>query len=356
MNIEVVRTTSPRPRPEPGKLGFGVHFSDHMFVLEYTADNGWHSPRVEPYGPLMMDPGASVLHYAQAIFEGLKAFRGTKEQVNLFRPQQHAARFHRSAERLCMPPVPEEVFVEACRKLVAVDESWVPSEDGAALYLRPLTIATEPFLGVRPSATYKFIVMTCPVGAYYAEGFNPVRIRVERERVRAVRGGVGDAKTAGNYAASLRAAKEAKAEGYAQVLWTDAATHSYVEEVGTMNVFFKIGGEVITPSLDGAILPGITRRSVIELLESRGTTVTERRVSLDEVVNAHTDGRLEEAFGTGTAAVVSPIKTLGVDGKDLTIGNGNVGPMAQSLFDEITGIQRGTREDRFKWMVSVGDA
>ncbi|MEM6790339.1 MAG: branched-chain amino acid aminotransferase [Myxococcota bacterium] len=355
MNVEVVRTTSPRPRPEPGKLGFGQHFSDHVFALEYHVDRGWHSPRIEPYGPLTMDPGASVLHYAQAIFEGLKAFRAADGSVNIFRPHQHAERFHRSAERLCIPSVPTELFVDACRKLVAVDESWVPSDDGAALYLRPLTFATEAFLGVRPSKSYRFMVMTCPVGAYYAEGFNPVRIRVERERVRAVRGGVGDAKTAGNYAASLRAAKEAKAEGYAQVLWTDAASHRFVEEVGTMNVFFKLGDEVVTPALDGAILPGITRRSVIELLSSRGVTVTERRVSVDELVEAHRDGSLHEAFGTGTAAVVSPIAALGVDGNDLTIGEGSVGPLAQSLFDEITGIQRGTREDRFNWLVPATD-
>lgn len=355
MNIELVRTRTPRLRPSEDALGFGRHFGDHMFRMDYGPNEnaGWHSLRIEPYGPLRLDPGASVLHYAQAVFEGLKAHRGVDGVVRLFRPDAHARRLIKSAEKLCMPAVPTDVFLAACNKLVAIDREWVPSAEGTSLYIRPLLFADEPFLGVRPSQSYRFIVMTSPVGAYYAEGFDPVRILVERERVRAAHGGVGDAKTAGNYAASLQAATSAKKAGYAQVLWTDAATHEFVEEVGTMNVFFKIGDQVVTPSLDGSILPGVTRMSVIEILRARGVEVVERQVRLSELVEAHEKGELEEAFGSGTAAVISPIGALGVDGRDRVLGDGKVGPLAQSLFDEITGIQRGRVEDRYGWMTPI---
>lgn len=354
MNIEIVRTGAPRPRPERGKLGFGTNFSDHVFTMQWKEGAGWHSPRIEAYGPIALDPAACVLHYAQAIFEGLKAHRATSGGVRLFRPDRHAARFARSAESLCIPPVPEDIFIEAIKELVKVDESWVPeSADGSALYIRPVIIADEAFLGVRPSRSYRFLVITSPVGAYYAEGFNPVRIRVERTRVRAARGGVGEAKTAGNYAASLLAAKQAKEAGYAQVLWTDAAQHELIEEVGTMNVFFHLGDEVVTPALEGSILPGVTRASVIELLRDRGMKLTERPLRLTEVVEAHARGELREAFGTGTAAVISPIAAFGLEGNDLQIGNGQVGPLTESLFAEITGMQRGEVDDRFGWLVPV---
>lgn len=356
MNIEIVKTQAPRRRPEHGKLGFGTNFSDHVFSMQWKEDSGWHSPRIEAYGPIALEPAASVLHYAQAIFEGLKAHRATNGEVRLFRPERHAARFERSAKRLCMPPVPNDIFLEAIKELVKVDEDWVPeSRDGSSLYIRPVVIADEAFLGVRPSRSYRFMVITSPVGAYYAEGFNPVKIRVERTRVRAARGGVGEAKTAGNYAASLLAAKQAKEAGYAQVLWTDAAKHELIEEVGTMNVFFHIGDEVVTPSLEGSILPGVTRASVIELLRHRGVNVVERGVKLSEVIHAHEKGELFEAFGTGTAAVISPIATLGLNGgsKDLVISGGKVGPMAESLFAQITGMQRGEVADTFGWLVPV---
>lgn len=355
MQIEIHRTTSPRPRPAQDALGFGRHFSDHVFRMEYGPDPalGWRSPRIEAYAALKLDPAASVLHYAQAIFEGLKAFRAADGSISLFRPDKHAERFVRSAERLCIPPISEEIFVDACRALVELDHEWVPTADGAALYVRPLIVATEPFLGVRPSTQYTFLIMTSPVGAYYSTGFAPVRIKVERELVRAAPGGVGAAKTAANYAASLSAAQRAKAEGYAQVLWTDAAEHRYVEEVGTMNVFFVIGDEVVTPALDGTILPGVTRASVIELLRHRGVRVSERRLALQEVVDAHADGRLREAFGSGTAAVVSPICVLGVDGNELVIGDGGIGPLAGSLFEEIVAIQHGTAPDTFGWLHRV---
>ncbi|MCA9521212.1 MAG: branched-chain amino acid aminotransferase [Myxococcales bacterium] len=355
MGFEIVRTQSPRPRPAQDALGFGRHFSDHMFRMEYGPDpaKGWYAGRIVPYGPLTLEPAASVLHYGQTIFEGLKAFRGADGSIALFRPQMHAARFVQSADRLCIPRIPEELFVDACRELVALDHEWVPGADGASLYLRPLVLATEPFLGVRPSLAYTFLVITSPVGAYYASGFAPVRIKVERQMVRAARGGVGASKTAANYAASLAAAERAKAEGFAQVLWTDAAEHRYVEEVGTMNVFFQIGEEVITPELDGVILPGVTRASVIELLRHRGVPVVERKLALQEILEAHADGRLREAFGSGTAAVVSPISALGVDGELLTVGNGGVGPLAGSLFEEIIAIQHGTAPDLFGWLVPV---
>ncbi|MCA9594417.1 MAG: branched-chain amino acid aminotransferase [Myxococcales bacterium] len=353
MQIEVRRTNAPRPRPE-SELGFGRIFADHMVRMDYAPERGWHSPRVEPYAPIQLDPTAAVLHYAQAIFEGLKAFRGKDGQVRMFRPDRHAARFAKSAERVCIPPVPEDVFVETCRKLVEVDRDWVPTADGAALYIRPLAFATEPFLGVRPSLSYTYLVMTSPVGAYYAEGFAPVRIVVERREVRAAHGGLGSCKTPANYAASLHAAQAAKKKGFSQVLWTDAAEHRYVEEVGTMNLFVHLGDEIVTPALDGAILAGVTRDSVIQLLKAKGLPVVERRLALDEIRAAHDKGQLHEIFGTGTAAVVSPVSALGVDDEVWTIGKGDVGPLARSLFDQIVAIQRGQAEDRFGWMFPVG--
>jgi branched-chain amino acid aminotransferase len=320
--------------------------------MEYV-DERWSSPRIQAYGFLGLEPGTSSLHYAQTIFEGLKAHRGKDGVVRLFRPEAHAKRFVRSAGRLCIPPVDPEVFVEACKQLVSIDVEWVPSDEGASLYVRPLALATEEFLGVRPALRYELVIMTSPVGAYYAEGFAPVRILVEREQVRAPEGGLGDAKTGANYAASLLAGLKAKKNGYAQVLWTDAKEHRYVEEVGTMNIFFRIGDEVITPPLDGTILPGITRDSVIQLLRRRGTHVVERRITLDEIRDAHAAGELSEAFGTGTAAVVSPVAAFGLNGEDMIIGDGGVGTVAQSLFEEITAIQHGEADDVFGWMVPV---
>lgn len=352
MDIEIRRTDSPRPLPE-GNLGFGRTFTDHLFRMRYEAERGWVAPCIEPYGPLAMDPAASVLHYAQGVFEGLKAFRGSDDRVRLFRLDRHARRFARSADLLCIPPVPEEVFLESVRALVAIDSHWVPAAEGSALYLRPFIVATEPFLGVRPAQRYEYVVIACPVGAYYEKGFAPVRIRVEREHVRAARGGVGAAKTGANYAASLRAAELAKKGGYSQVLWTDAEQHEWIEEVGTMNVFVHLQDEVVTPPLDGAILEGVTRNTVITLLRDRGLTVRERPISLTELRAAHTAGSLHEVFGTGTAAVVSPVSALGIDGTDMRIGDGEAGPLARSLFDEVVGIQRGDREDRHGWTVSV---
>lgn len=353
MDTEIRRTESPRPRPTE-RVPFGTVFSDHVFRMAWDAEQGaWHSPRIEPYGPIPLDPAASALHYAQAIFEGMKAFRGHDGKVRLFRPDRHAARFARSAERLCIPPLPEETFVASIRELVAVDRDWVPERDGAALYVRPLIFASEPFLGVRPARRYEYVVMTCPVDSYYARGFGAVRIWVEQEEVRAVRGGTGEAKTAGNYAASLHAQVAAKARGYDQVLWTDANTHRFVEEVGTMNLFVRFADEVVTPPLEGTILPGITRQTVLELLRGDGLTVNERPLTLEEIQEAHASGQLLEVFGSGTAAVISAVGVLGLPGGDLTVADGEPGPLARSLYDRVTGLQRGTVPDPHGWLVEV---
>lgn len=348
MNIEVHRTSSPRTLPD-GPLGFGLLFTDHAFRMDYGLEAGWHSPRIEPLGPPGLSPAASALHYAQAIFEGLKAFHGEDGKIRLFRPDRHAERFFQSAEKLCIPPLPPELFLEAVEHLVAEEASWVPSATGTALYIRPFAFASEPFLGVRPAHEYIFSIICSPVGAYYARGFEPVRIWVERTEVRAAPGGLGDAKTPANYAASLHAATMAKKRGYDQVLWTNAVSHRFIEEVGTMNVFVHLGDEVVTPSLDGTILPGVTRDSVLTLLRERGVNVVERRLSLEELREAHAKGELHEVFGTGTAAVVSPVGFLGFEDGDITIGDGGPGPLSRSLFEAIVAIQYGRTADERGW-------
>ena len=354
MQVEVSETKSPRQKPK-GDLGFGRVFSDHVFRMDYDEAQGWHGARIEPYAPITLDPAASSLHYAQAVFEGLKAFRGVDGAVRIFRLDRHAARFDQSCDRMCIPRLPEGAFAKAVERAVAQDADWVPSEEGSALYVRPFVFATEAFLGVRPAKKYSFMVLMCPVGAYYAKGFSPVRIWIERHAVRAARGGVGASKTAANYAASLHAATAAKARGYDQVLWTDAVEHRFLEEVGTMNLFLHIGDEILTPSLEsGTILPGVTRASVIRLLTERGMKVIERRVTVDEVVAAHRAGALREVFGTGTAAVISPVGALGFEDGDVTVGDGGVGPLARQLFDEVVAIQRGEAEDRWGWTRVVG--
>lgn len=354
MQVEVSETQTPREKPK-GDLGFGRVFSDHVFRMDYEEARGWYGARIAPYAPITLDPAASSLHYAQAVFEGLKAFRGVDGAVRLFRADKHAARFDQSCDRMCIPRLPEGAFIKAIERAVAQDAAWVPSDEGSALYVRPFVFATEAFLGVRPAKKYAFMVLMSPVGAYYAKGFQPVRIWVERHAVRAARGGVGASKTAANYAASLHAATAAKARGYDQVLWTDAEEHRFLEEVGTMNLFLHVGDEIVTPSLDsGTILPGVTRDSVIRLLRERGLKVVERRITVDEVVQAHRDGVLREVFGTGTAAVISPVGALGFEDGDLTVGDGGVGPLAGQLFAEVQAIQRGEAEDRWGWTRVVG--
>lgn len=353
LNIAIQKTTSPKEKPGSDNLGFGNVFTDHMFVMDYTEGTGWHDPRIIPYGPFSIEPSAMVFHYGQEMFEGMKAYKTSEGKVQLFRPMKNIHRTNVTNERICIPQINEDDMLQAIKTLVDLEKDWIPGAEGTSLYLRPFIIATDPFLGVRPSNTYKFMIICCPVGAYYKEGINPVRIYVEEEYVRAVRGGVGFAKTGGNYAASLKAQMKAKKDGFAQVLWLDGIERRYVEEVGTMNVFFKIDGEVITPSLEGSILPGVTRDSTIDLLKSWGIKVTERKIDIQEIFDAAKAGKLEEAFGTGTAAVISPIGELKWKDEDIVINNNLIGDVSKRVYDTVTGIQTGKVKDTFGWAVEV---
>ena len=342
-----------KPLPDSDKLGFGIHFTDHMFVMDYLEEKGWHSPRIVPYKNFSLDPASVVFHYGQAIFEGLKAYKGKDGQIRLFRPRENTKRLNRSAWRMCIPQMDEELVLQAIKEIVKVNSRWVPDQHGTSLYIRPFIIATEAFLGVRPSREYIFSIILSPVGAYYAEGFNPVKIFVTEKYVRAAKGGVGEAKTAGNYAASLMASEEAKELGFTQVLWLDAAERKYIEEVGTMNIFFLLDDTLVTPALSGSILPGITRDSVIHLAKDWGIKVEERPVSINEVMEKAESGHLKECFGSGTAAVISPVGSLYYKGKSYMVNGGKTGELAQRLFDEITGIQYGERKDKYGWLELV---
>ena len=324
-----------------------------MFIMNYDEGQGWHDPRIVPYGPLELDPAAMCLHYGQEVFEGMKAYRAPDGRVVLFRPEKNMSRLNLSNDRLCIPKIDEAFAVEAVKKLVSVEQEWIPQGEGTALYIRPFIIAVDPHVGVHPAHHLLFIIILSPVGAYYPEGINPVRIYVERNYVRAVRGGMGFTKTAGNYAASLKAQDEAEKQGYTQVLWLDGVERKYIEEVGTMNIFFKINGKIVTPALQGSILGGITRMSCIELLRSWGYTVDERPLALTEVEQAAKDGTLEEVFGTGTAAVISPVGELKVDDEKIIINSGKIGPVAQRLYDTLTGIQNCRIPDPYGWVVPV---
>lgn len=351
--LTITRTEQKKEKPASDKLGFGVHFTDHMFTMDYTEGKGWHDPQIVPYSPLTLDPAAMVFHYGQAVFEGLKAYRNQEGKVRLFRPDQNFKRMNRSLERMSMPLIDEEFMVEALKQLVAVDKEWIPTESGQSLYIRPFVIATEPCFGVRASYTYKLVIVLSPVGAYYAGGMKPVKIYVENNYVRAVRGGTGNAKVAGNYAGSLKAQVEAKEKGYEQVLWLDGVENKYIEEVGSMNVFFKVKGEVWTPALNGSILEGITRDSTIQLLKDWGMPVVEKRISMEDLHTAYINGELEEAFGTGTAAVISPVGDLNWNGHQMIINGEKTGELTTRLYNEMTGIQYGEREDKFGWSVEV---
>jgi branched-chain amino acid aminotransferase len=352
-NITVERTSNPKTKPDWSNLGFGSYFSDHMFVMDYSQDKGWYNPRITPYAPFQMEPSVMVIHYGQSVFEGLKAYRAKDGGILLFRPEQNMKRLNISNERLCIPPIDEDLALEAVKKLVSIDRDWVPEPEGTSLYIRPFIFATDPYLGVRPSNTYKFMIILSPVGAYYPEGLNPVKIYIESKYVRAVKGGTGFVKTSGNYAASLKAQMDAKELGYTQVLWLDGVERKYIEEVGTMNVFFKINGKVITPELQGSILSGVTRNSAITLMESWGYETIESRLSIDEVYKAHSENKLEEAFGTGTAAVISPIGELNWNGKSITVNNNIIGTLSQRLYDTLTGIQKGNIEDKMGWVKKI---
>ena len=315
----VTRTTTPKERPDENNLGFGKKFTDHMFLMNYTEGQGWHDGRIVPYAPFELDPACMVFHYAQEIFEGMKAYRTADGTVQLFRPVENARRINASGERMCIPPIDEEDFVDAVKELVAVDEDWVPHAPGTSLYIRPFIIASDVALGVHASKTYIFCVICSPSGSYYAGGMSPVKIYVENDDVRAVRGGTGFTKCGGNYAGSIRAAEKAEKAGYSQVLWLDGVERKYIEEVGAMNVMFKIGGKVVTPALNGTVLPGITRKSCIELIRSWGIEVEERLLSAKELFDAAESGLLEEAWGTGTAAVVSPIGEMKWNDREVVV-------------------------------------
>ena len=349
----VRRAAVRKPKPDPATLVFGRTFTDHMFLMDYTAGQGWHDGRIVPYGPLELDPSAMVFHYAQEVFEGLKAYRTADGAVQLFRPIDNARRLNDSCERLCIPPIPEEDFVNAVKTLVSVDADWVPDVPGTSLYIRPFIIATDASLGVHASHSYVFCIITGPVGAYYAEGINPVKIYVESDDVRAVKGGTGYTKCGGNYAASIRAGERAEDQGYAQVLWLDGVHRKYIEEVGSMNVMFKLGGKIVTPMLTGSVLPGITRRSCIQLLKDWGYEVEERLITAQELFEAAQAGKLDEAWGTGTAAVVSPIGEMGWGERHVVVNGGQIGPVTQKLYDTLTGIQWGTQPDPYGWVVKL---
>ena len=351
--IKITLTTQKKEKPASDKLGFGNYFTDHMFIMDYYADKGWVDARIVPYADIPLSPASVVLHYGQEIFEGMKAYHTPSGKAVLFRPDKNMERLNLSAERLCLPVIDEDFAVEAIKKLVEVDEDWIPEGENTSLYIRPFMIGVDAHLGVHPANHCMFIVIMSPVGSYYKEGINPVKIFVEQEYVRAVKGGYGFTKTGGNYSASLKSQEKAEKLGFSQVLWLDGVERKYIEEVGTMNVMFKINGEVITPSLEGSILGGITRRSCVELLKDWGCPVTERKLALQEVVDAAHNGTLEEAFGTGTAAVISPIGELIVGDEHIVINNGKIGDTAQKLYDAITGIQNGIVEDKFGWIQEV---
>ena len=351
--IRIQKTTSKKERPKDKDLAFGTVFTDHMFVANFEEEKGWYDPRIEPYGPLSLDPATAVLHYGQSLFEGLKAFRGKDGRIRLFRPQKHVDRLNRTARRMCIPTIDPDLILKSWTTLVDVDREWVPSAVGTSLYIWPTVIASEPFLGVRPARQYLYYVIVSPVGPYYPEGLAPTKIKVIDNYVRAVAGGLGEAKTSANYAASLYAAEEAKHEGFTQVLWLDGVEHKYIEEVGTSNIMLRIGDEVITPPLGGTILAGVIRDSALTLLKSWGVRVSERPITIDEVVAAADNGTLREVWATGTAAVISPVGELAYKGRRLVVNEGRIGDLAQRLYDTIVSIQYGAAPDPHGWTVTV---
>jgi len=350
----VTKTSAPKAKPTDNtKLGFGKLFTDHMFLMNYEEGKGWFDGRIVPYGPIPMDPSTSVLHYAQEVFEGMKAYRWADGSIHLFRPEENAKRMQDSNERMCIPKIPVDTFVSAVKQLVSVDADWVPSGNGTSLYIRPFVFATDCMLGVHASKTYLFCIICSPSGSYYPNGINPVNIYIENQDVRAVRGGTGFTKCGGNYAASIRAGDNAVKAGYAQVLWLDGVERKYIEEVGAMNVMFKIDGKVVTPKLNGSILPGITRKSCLELISDWGIPVEERLITAEELFEAAETGKLEEAWGTGTAAVVSPIGEMGWNDKKAVINGGKIGPVVQKLYDTLYGLQTGEVEDYKSWTCKI---
>jgi len=350
--IKVEKVDKRQERPTDNELSFGRTFTDHMFTMDYNEEDGWHDPRVIPYQPLEIDPAAAFCHYSQMTFEGLKAYK-SEEGALLFRPEKNAQRFNNTNRRMCIPEMDPELFVQAIKETVKVDQDWIPSKEGTSLYIRPFILANEIYLGLKPSSQYKFVIIMSPVAAYYPQGIKPTRIFVETEYVRAVRGGTGSAKTGGNYAGSLKAQASAAEKGYDEVLWLDGVDREYVEEVGAMNVFFKIDGKIVTPALGGSVLPGITRDSVITMLKDWGYEVEARKISIEEIVESYKEGRLEEAFGTGTAAIISPIGELNYDGLEMEVNDFETGEVASKLYKTLTGIQTGKLADPYDWTEEI---
>ena len=351
MEIRIEKTAAPKAKPtDETKLGFGHIFTDHMFVMNYDAGQGWHDARIVPYGEISLMPAAMCLHYGQEIFEGLKAYRTADGSVQMFRPQENFKRMNTSAERMVIPQIDEEFVLKALKTLVDLEKDWVPHTDGASLYIRPFIFATDPYVGVKPADHYLFMIILSPSGAYYSTGLNPVKIYVEEKYVRAVRGGTGFAKTAANYAISLKGQDEAHKQDYEQVLWLDGVEQKYIEEVGSMNIFFVIDGEVVTPQLQGSVLPGITRKSALELCKKWGMKVSERRITIQEVADAYDAGKLDEVFGTGTAAVISPVGHLKWGDKVMEINGNKIGKISQKLYDTMTGMQYGKLPDDMGWI------
>ena len=354
INMTLTDTSLRKIKPAAdAELGFGKLFTDHMFLVEYTAGKGWHDARIQPYQPFSIDPASPVLHYAQEVFEGMKAYLQPDGSIKLFRPFMNAERMNRSADRLCMPQIPAEEQVAAFCKLVAVEREWVPARQNCSLYLRPTMIADGAFLGVRAAEHYYYYVICSPSGSYYHGGITPIRIKMEDKYVRAVKGGLGFAKTGGNYAASIKATYDAYAQGFDQVLWLDGRENKYVEEVGAMNMMFVIDGVLTTAPLEGSILPGVTRDSVLQLARDRGMKVEERRISVDELFEAYAEGVLNEAFGTGTAAVVTPVGYLEYQGRGIQLDAEKIGPIAQSFYQTLTDIQYGRAPDPYGWMLDI---
>jgi len=353
MQISITKAEKLKPKPDDADLTFGTIFTDHMFNMDYDPENKWHNPRIEPYAPIAMDPSTMVLHYGQAVFEGLKAYRTESGAIQLFRPKDNFKRLNRSSKALCIPEIDEAFVLDALKQLLNLETDWIPHAPETSLYIRPTIISMDPYLGVRASYMYRFFIILSPVGVYYSEGFNPIKIWVTKDHVRAVRGGMGEAKTPGNYAASLYAGEKAKKIGYTQVLWLDGVEQKYVEEVGSMNIFFVIDNEIISPELNGSILPGLTRDSVIQLAKYWNMKISERKISIDDVFNAHEAGKLQEIFGSGTAAVISPVGELKYNDNVIRIGNGKVGPIAHKFFKTITDIQFGKAEDPLRWIERI---
>lgn len=353
MYISITKTTHPGTLLPSDQLGFGIHYTDHMFIMDYSDEKGWYDPRIVPFQNISLSPAACVFHYGAEVFEGLKAYRRPDGEVQLFRPWDNMERMKNSAIRLGLPVVPPEDALEAVKALVKVDERWVPSDPGTSLYIRPFLYGTDAKLGLHGVHTAQFIIILSPVGSYFDNGMEPVKIIVETEDVRAVRGGTGEAKCGGNYGASNRAGERAFANGYSQVLWLDGVEQKYIEEVGAMNIFFVIDNEIVTPMLQGSILPGITRKSTIELCKSWGMKVSERRIDIQEIADAYDAGKLQEVFGTGTAAVISPVGHLKWNDKVMEINDNKIGPISQKLYDTMTGIQWGEIADPFNWIEKI---